>query len=134
MHCAAKPVIFLLMLSAAAAATAHAGSHDGNWSVLVITEKGDCDAAYRYAINVADGQVKYAGDAAVNMAGTVAPDGAVRVSIRLRDKGANGSGHLGGNSGAGTWHGFGPNANCAGRCVLTAAEGGLWRCAAEPGP
>ena len=93
------------------APAALAAAHDGNWSVLVITEKGNCDCAYRYPVRVANGQVRYAGGASVNMAGTVAPDGAVHVSIRLGDTGANGNGHL--NSGTGTWNGSGPNASCA---------------------
>ncbi len=71
--------------------------------------------AYRYPVSVANGQIRYAGDASLNMAGTVAPDGAVRVSIRLGNKGANGSGQLTTNSGTGTWHGSGPNVTCAGR-------------------
>ena len=75
--------------------------------MLIITEKGDCDRAYRYGVNVANGQVRYTGDAAVNMAGTVAPNGAVKVSIRLGDKGANGTGRLSAQAGTGTWHGAG---------------------------
>ena len=94
---------------------AHTGGHDGTWSVLVITEKGECDQAYRYALSVSNGQVRYAGTESVDVTGTVAADGAVHVSIRLRDKGANGSGRLSSTSGAGTWRGLGPNASCAGR-------------------
>lgn len=92
-----------------------AAAHDGNWSVLIITEKGDCDPAYRYAVNVADGKVRYQGETSVNMSGTITPAGAVTVSIRLGDKGANGTGRLSGNAGRGTWRGSGPNASCAGR-------------------
>jgi hypothetical protein len=88
--------------------------HDGNWSVLVITEKGDCDRAYRYSVHVQNGQLKYIGDASVAMVGTVAANGAVKVSIRLGDKGANGVGRLSGSSGTGTWHGASANSNCAG--------------------
>jgi hypothetical protein len=94
---------------------AHAAPQDGNWSVLIITEKGDCDRAYRYPISIGEGHVKYAGNTSVAMNGTVAPDGAVRVNIKFGERGANGSGRLNGNSGAGTWHGSGPNASCAGR-------------------
>jgi hypothetical protein len=88
---------------------------DGTWSVLIITEKGDCDRAYRYAVKVANGRVSYQGDAAVDMAGTVTPNGAVKVSIRLGDKGANGTGHLSERGGTGTWHGAAANSTCAGR-------------------
>lgn len=94
---------------------AAAATHDGNWSVLIIAEKGTCDRGYRYAVNVANGHVRYTGDSSVNLSGTVAPNGLVRVSIRLGDKGASGSGHLSGLSGAGTWHGIGSSGTCAGR-------------------
>lgn len=94
---------------------AMAAVHDGNWSVLIITEKGDCDRAYRYPLAVAGGQVHYTGDAGANVSGTVSSGGAVKVSIRLGDKGANGTGHLSGGSGAGTWQGAGGGASCSGR-------------------
>jgi len=94
---------------------AYAATQDGTWSVLVITEKGDCDRAYRYSVKIANGQVSYQGEASVDMAGTVAPNGAIKVSIRLGSKGADGSGHLSGQTGAGTWHSVGSNASCAGR-------------------
>jgi hypothetical protein len=94
---------------------ASAAGFDGNWSVLVITEKGDCDTAYRYAVGVAVGQIRYIGDAGVNMSGTVTPAGAVKVSIRLGDKGANGTGHLSASTGAGRWQGAGSGTSCAGR-------------------
>jgi len=94
---------------------AAAATHDGNWSVLIITEKGTCDRGYRYAVNVANGHVRYAGDGSVNLSGTVTPTGLVKVSIRLGDKGASGSGHLRGQSGAGIWHGIGGSGSCSGR-------------------
>jgi hypothetical protein len=112
-------VIFaaLLLGSAIAGAppAAFAANQDGSWSVLIVTEKGDCDRAYRYAVKIANGQVSYQGEAAIDMTGTVAPNGAITVSIRLGNKGADGSGHLSGQTGAGTWHSVGSNASCAGR-------------------
>jgi hypothetical protein len=111
--------VFSALLAGAAFAyppsAAFAAAQDGTWSVLIITEKGECDAAYRYAVKIANGQVSYAGDASLDMAGTVAPNGAVKVSIRLGDKGANGTDRLSGQTGAGTWHGAGANTTCAGR-------------------
>ena len=104
----------LLAGSALISTVAHAGPFDGNWSVLIVTDKGDCDRAYRYAVNIADGHVRYAGDASVNMAGTVGSNGAVQVSLRMGDRGAQGSGKLAANGGGGTWQGSGPNASCAG--------------------
>jgi hypothetical protein len=61
------------LASLGAPSEASATEVDGTWSVLVITEKGECDAAYRYAVKVANGRVSYQGDASVDMAGTVAP-------------------------------------------------------------
>ena len=98
-----------------AASPAGAAAHDGKWSVLVITEKGNCDRGYRYDVSVADGQVRYSGDGAVIFNGTVAPNGAVKVAIRFGEQGANGVGRLSGNAGAGTWHGAGKGAECSGR-------------------
>jgi hypothetical protein len=92
-----------------------AATLDGKWSVLIITEKGECDRGYRYEVKVANGHVNYAGDASLDMNGTVTPNGLVKVSIRLGSKGAEGIGHLSGQSGVGTWHGAGGNATCAGR-------------------
>lgn len=106
--------IFLVAL-AGFGRPAMAVSHDGNWSVLIITEKGDCDRAYRYPLAVSDGHVRYTGDSSADVTGTVSASGVVKVSIRLGDKGANGSGRLSGNSGAGTWQGAGGGASCSGR-------------------
>ena len=108
-------VAALLLGMVAAPRLAQAAGHDGNWSVLVITEKGNCDQAYRYAVKVADGRVAYSGDAAVDMNGTVSPSGAVKVRIRLGEKGANGTGRLSDNAGTGTWRGATANSTCAGR-------------------
>ena len=93
---------------------AFAATQDGNWSVLIITDKGDCDPCYRYGLRVSNGRVSYRGDSAIDLAGTVASNGAVNVSIKVGDKGANGTGHLAASSGAGTWHGIGSSGTCAG--------------------
>ena len=91
-------VIFSAFLAGAALVgpppAAYAAGRDGNWSVLIITEKGECDRAYRYEVKVANGQVSYRGDSVDRLAGRVAPDGAIKVSIKLGDKGASGTGHL----------------------------------------
>jgi hypothetical protein len=111
--------IFSAMLAGAAlvgpSPAAFAAVHDGTWSVLIITEKGECDRGYRYEVKVANGQISYAGNAGVDMAGTVAPDGALKVSIKLGEKGASGTGRLSMRSGAGVWRGIGASGSCAGR-------------------
>ncbi|HTT48347.1 MAG TPA: hypothetical protein VMG39_10140 [Pseudolabrys sp.] len=109
-----------LALSAAVVAstlprTAVAAVRDGIWSVLVITEKGECDRGYRYEVKVAKGHITYNGDLGINLAGTVASDGATKVSIQAGEKGASGTGHLSERSGAGVWHGIGAAGSCAGR-------------------
>ena len=92
-----------------------AAVQDGNWSVLVITEKGTCDRAYRYEVTIADGRVRYAGGSIVALDGTVADNGAVKVSISAGENVAHGTGKLSAESGAGTWRGKGSNGTCVGR-------------------
>jgi phage tail sheath gpL-like len=111
----AAAVLSLGFALAGPAATANAATHDGNWSVLIVTEKGTCDKAYRYSVAVANGQVRYQGDAAVNFNGTVDQHGVVKVSIRLGEQGASGTGRLAKDSGTGKWHGVGGAGECAGR-------------------
>ncbi|MFL5083496.1 MAG: hypothetical protein ACJ8FP_01625, partial [Xanthobacteraceae bacterium] len=77
-----------LTLSALLAATAYAAApaqaktnFDGNWSVVIITEKGTCDRSYRYPVRISDGNVGYAGEAAFNVSGKVASNGKVTVTV-----------------------------------------------------
>ena len=99
-----------LGLVAAAAAVSATGSFDGKWSVVVVTEKGDCDRAYRYPIDIKGQNLVNAGNASFDISGKVAGDGAVAVKISYGDKSASGSGHLSGASGGGHWAG----GSCAG--------------------
>jgi hypothetical protein len=94
---------------------ARAASFDGHWSVLIVTQKGDCDAAYRYEVRIAGGAVSYAGTGDFTASGRVNAGGGVNVSIRRGNQSANGSGRLRGNSGAGSWSGKSPTAACSGR-------------------
>jgi hypothetical protein len=109
-------VLLLGLASVGEPRPALAEAFDGNWSVVVVTDRGVCDRAYRYSVHVESGQVRYNGDAkGVNLAGTVSPNGLVNVSIRLRDRGAEGNGRISATVGAGHWHGNGPNnTTCAG--------------------
>src|SRR6266542_1101162 len=102
----------LLTLAGASARTA---SFDGTWSVLVITESGTCDRAYRYAVRVADGAVHYGGEAGVHVSGRVDDSGRVRVTIGRGDQRAEGTGQLSAGSGSGTWSGRSPSSRCQGR-------------------
>jgi hypothetical protein len=94
---------------------AHAGEYDGDWTVRVITERGKCDSSSSYNVQVAGGKVRYTSYNSVSLWGTVSPSGAVSVSIRHFDDGANGSGHLMKRTGTGGWHGVGKKGPCSGR-------------------
>jgi len=104
----------LLAIAGPAAAKSVAADYDGRWSVLVVTDRGTCDHAYRYEVNIRNGRLHYLGKASVNLRGAVENDGAVKVSLRLGTKGASGKGHLSKKAGAGTWHGFGGSSKCSG--------------------
>jgi hypothetical protein len=89
-------------------------SHDGSWSVLIITESGACDRAYRYGVQISNGYV-LGGDGSANLQGHVANNGAVRVSVSAGDQRATGSGRLSRDRGSGEWRGQGPTGTCSGR-------------------
>ena len=76
---------------------------DGNWSVLIVTEKGTCDRAYRYPVKIENGTVGYAGTASFNVAGKVGANGAITVTVSKGDKSAVGTGRMSGTDGSGTW-------------------------------
>ena len=87
---------------------------DGNWSVLIVTNSGSCDRAYRYGLAIRDGAVIYQGSAAVNVAGRVRPNGVVNVRVWSGQQGASGSGRLSRDSGSGSWRGTGSMGSCSG--------------------
>ncbi len=94
----------------AAAPTAATPSYDGLWSVVIVTEQGDCDRAYRYPIRINKGSLVNAGDTAFSISGKVGGNGAVTVTVSHGDKSATGSGRLSRTEGAGSWRG----GSCAG--------------------
>jgi len=103
------------MLFAGPGASARVADFDGNWSVLVITESGTCDAAYRYGVSVENGAVRYRGESGIDVQGTVDDRGNVRVTIGRGDQRADGTGQLTADSGNGTWSGNSPSSHCRGR-------------------
>ena len=56
---------------------------DGAWSVLIVTEQGKCDRAYRYPVKI--------------------ENGAVTVWVARGNQSANGTGTMSATDGAGTW-------------------------------
>lgn len=100
---------FAAILCAAFPATS-APTYDGLWSVVIVTEKGTCDRAYRYPIRISNGTLANAGNDAFVIAGTVGGNGAVTLTVSHGDKSATGLGRLSRDAGAGSWRG----GNCAG--------------------
>jgi hypothetical protein len=87
--------------------------YDGAWSVLIVTQRGTCDRAYRYGIQIVNGNVVYDGGI-VNMSGRVASNGAVRVTVSSGNARANGAGRLSRNAGRGSWSGRSGSDACSG--------------------
>ena len=76
---------------------------DGSWSVLIVTERGTCDRAYRYPVRISNGSVGYAGEASFNVTGRVGANGAVTVTVSRGNQSASGSGMLSSSDGSGYW-------------------------------
>jgi hypothetical protein len=88
--------------------------YDGEWSVLIVTESGGCDRAYRYGVQISDGVVVYQGGGPIVLTGRVANNGTVRVNVSGGDRRAAGSGRLSRNAGQGSWSG---NSSSSGTCA-----------------
>jgi hypothetical protein len=92
-------------LAAASASKPGQPRYDGMWSVLVVTEKGDCDRGYRYPIRISHGVLVNAGDSGFTITGKVAQTGVISVIVSHGNSSASGSGRLAGDSGEGSWSG-----------------------------
>jgi hypothetical protein len=110
---------FLLAVVAAfvgmapSAARAQAG-FDGLWTILIVTEAGECDRAYRYAVQIDHGRLTYDGTAGVELTGTVDQSGRVAATVQRGGQGATGTGRLSGGRGRGTWQGKSSASQCSG--------------------
>src|ERR1700733_9763518 len=62
----ARTGVLLTAVFVLAGASARTANFDGRWSVLVITESGTCDAAYRYGVAVENGVVRYRGESGID--------------------------------------------------------------------
>lgn len=87
---------------------------DGSWSVLIVSREGVCNANFRYGVEISNGNVINAGGAPVSLAGRVAPNGMIQVSVAAGDQRAVGVGRLSRFTGNGTWQGAGSGGSCAG--------------------
>ncbi len=101
----ALTALAMLALSAAPALPAPMGKpgFDGAWSVLIVTQKGTCDRAYRYPVKIENGSVGYAGSASFSVSGKVGANGAVTVTVARGSQSANGTGTMSATDGSGTW-------------------------------
>ena len=88
-------------------------AYDGNWSVLIVTQQGNCDRAYRYGVSIRGGGVYYDGGV-VNFTGRVAANGTVRVRVSSGSAFADGTGRLNRNEGQGRWAGQSSGSRCSG--------------------
>jgi hypothetical protein len=113
----------LLALAAAGRTVNAAPSFDGDWSVVVITEAGECDRAYRYPVKVVNGSIRYEGEAGITVSGRVDQNGKMSASVQRGEQRADGTGKLSGTSGAGTWTGKSRTSQCSGRWEAEKREG-----------
>ncbi len=104
---AALTAVAMLAMSAAPAfpapLSAGKAGFDGSWSVLIVTQKGTCDRAYRYPVKIENGSVGYAGSASFTVSGKVDPQGAVIVKVARGSTSATGTGRMSETDGSGTW-------------------------------
>lgn len=104
----------VLICAAGAPATASARTvYDGNWSVLIVTERGSCDRAYRYGVEIENGRVIYRGGGP-DFYGQVSRNGTVRVRVSAGSQNASGSGRLSRTVGRGRWRGQSTTGTCSG--------------------
>jgi hypothetical protein len=87
--------------------------YDGSWSVLIVTQRGECDRAYRYGVSIINGYIRYDGGA-VNLSGRVSASGQVSVTVSSGGARASGTGRLSRNSGSGGWSGYSGQSRCSG--------------------
>lgn len=110
-----RALIFTTVFATLAGApSAQAASlFDGNWLLVAVTRTGPCDPNFRFNGQIVNGIVNSQSGGA-NVAGRVAPSGAVTVTVTVGPNHAVGTGRLSKASGAGTWRGQGPSGTCSG--------------------
>ena len=89
-----------------------AWAYDGTWNVTFATQAGNCSSPTACPSPCRGTRVSSAGGGKVT--GGVSRGGSVAVRITVGASGANGSGRLVGNSGAGRWSGIITGDRCSG--------------------
>ena len=100
---AAAMLVSMAIPAGSAPIAAGKSNFDGAWSVLIVTQKGTCDRAYRYPVQIQNGLVGYAGSASFTVSGKVGDAGAVTVTVARGSQSATGTGRMSATDGSGTW-------------------------------
>jgi len=109
---AVASVVFLATIASIPSSAATRNAFDGNWSVMIYTQSGDCPQSLRYGVRVWNGRV-LSEDGNYQVNGVVSPNGATRVTVSEGGRSAGGTGRLFGNQGSGRWRTF--SGECAGQ-------------------
>jgi hypothetical protein len=109
---AAICTIAALLSAVPVAAATGRPAYDGAWSLNFVTQRGACDPAYSFDVNISNGIITQPN--LVRFRGNVTQGGLVRASVTVQDKYAAGTGRLANNSGRGSWSGRAGNARCSG--------------------
>ena len=109
---AAAMLVSMAIPAGSAPIAASKANFDGAWSVLIVTQKGTCDRAYRYPVQIHNGTVGYAGSASFTVSGKVGDAGAVTVTVARGSQSATGTGRMSATDGSGTW--TAASAECSG--------------------
>jgi len=92
---------------------AFAGSRfDGQWNLVFVTQRGDCDPSYNFTVDVVNGNISH--PHILTFRGHVASSGAVHAPVRVGQKYASGSGTIAGGIGRGIWSCRSGKSRCAG--------------------
>ncbi len=92
-----------------------ASKYDGNWSVVIVTKAGPCDAAYRFSGQIVNGVILYNGGVGpVDFAGRVRSSGAAIVRVSSGANYAVANGRMTAVRGSGTWRGQSSSGRCTG--------------------
>jgi hypothetical protein len=85
--------------------------------VTIVTQAGNCDAAYSFPLQIVGGRVIASGGTA--MSGRVGGGGAVNVALSQGSSNGRASGRLSASSGSGRWSGLLNGSRCSGRWEAT---------------
>ncbi len=114
-----RSVPFVVALAATIAGSGALGAiqaFDGQWSVQVTPEVGECDGMYVLPVEVAAGTVTYIGQAAIRAERGIRPDGSVRVSFVMEGDRLDAKGTMSNpRFGVGSW--TSPTERCRGTWI-----------------